>query len=103
MPARSLFTFPPSGRSIGPYREGVSQTSDAIRDRIGASLRHLLAGEREPRELSPEDGLFGPEVVWGPSTTRFDENLHKLTPRFADEGHYRIRLEMPPGRHHGHQ
>ena len=45
--------------------EVVSQTVDAIRDRIGASLRQLLAGEREPRELSPEDGLFGPDsATW---------------------------------------
>ena len=40
------------------------------------------------------DGLMGPSVVWGPSSTRFEENLHKLSPRFGDEGHYRIRLEM---------
>ena len=43
----------------------MSQTVDAIRDRIGASLRQLLAGEREPRELSPEPGLFGPDsATW---------------------------------------
>ena len=41
----------------------MSQTVDAIRDRIGASLRQLLAGEREPRELSPEPGLFVDELI----------------------------------------
>jgi len=40
------------------------------------------------------DGLTGPSVVWGPRSTRFEENLHKLAPQFGDEGHYRIRLEM---------
>ena len=40
------------------------------------------------------DGLFGPTVIWGPTSTRFEENLHKLAPQFGDEGHYRIRLEM---------
>jgi len=40
------------------------------------------------------DGLLGPRVVWGPSATRFEENLHKLTPRFGDEGRYRLRLDM---------
>lgn len=43
----------------------MSQTVDAIRDRIGASLRQLLAGEREPRQLSAEEGLFGPDsATW---------------------------------------
>jgi hypothetical protein len=41
-----------------------------------------------------KDELLGPRVVWGPSPTRFEDNLHKATPRFADEGRYRIRLEM---------
>lgn len=40
------------------------------------------------------DGLFGPEIAWGPEPTRFEENLHKLSPRFGDAGRYRIRLEM---------
>lgn len=40
------------------------------------------------------DGLLGPEVAWGPSATRFEENLHKASPVFEDEGRYRIRLEM---------
>jgi len=40
------------------------------------------------------DGLLGPSVVWGPTTTRFEENLHKLSPRFEEEGRYRIRLEL---------
>lgn len=40
------------------------------------------------------DALLGPEVVWGPSETRFENSLHKLSPRFGPEGRYRIRLEM---------
>jgi hypothetical protein len=40
------------------------------------------------------DGWLGPSVVWGPSATRFEENLHKLSPQFGGEGHYRIRLEL---------
>jgi hypothetical protein len=40
------------------------------------------------------DGLLGTSVVWGPSQTRFEENLHKLSPRFGDEGRYRLRLEL---------
>ncbi|MEW6072628.1 MAG: hypothetical protein AB1726_08570 [Planctomycetota bacterium] len=41
-----------------------------------------------------KDALLGPEVAWGPAPTRFDENLHKISPTFAEEGTYRIRLEM---------
>jgi len=40
------------------------------------------------------DGLFGPELVWGPTETRFEENLHKLAPTFGDAGNYRVRLEL---------
>jgi len=40
------------------------------------------------------DGLLGPEVSWGPSAARFEENLHKISPVFDEEGRYRIRLEM---------
>jgi hypothetical protein len=40
------------------------------------------------------DGLLGPEVSWGPAATRFEENLHKLSPVFETEGNYRIRLEL---------
>lgn len=40
------------------------------------------------------DGLLGPTVVWGPTSTRFESNLHKLSPQFGDEGRYRLRLEM---------
>jgi hypothetical protein len=40
------------------------------------------------------DGLFGPQVVWGPVETRFEENLHKLAPTFGEAGNYRVRLEM---------
>jgi hypothetical protein len=40
------------------------------------------------------DGLLGPSVVWGPTTTRFESNLHKLSPQFGAEGRYRLRLEM---------
>ena len=40
------------------------------------------------------DSLMGPEVVWGPIDTRFEENLHKLTPTFGDEGNYRVRFEL---------
>lgn len=40
------------------------------------------------------DGLGGASVVWGPSATRFEDNLHKLAPRFGPEGHYRLRLEL---------
>ncbi len=40
------------------------------------------------------DGLLGPTVVWGPTATRFESNLHKLSPQFGDEGRYRLRLEM---------
>lgn len=40
------------------------------------------------------DGLLGTSVVWGPSATRFEDNLHKLSPRFGDEGRYRLRLEL---------
>lgn len=40
------------------------------------------------------DGLLGPSVVWGPSAARFEENLHKLAPRFGEEGRYRLRLEL---------
>ena len=39
---------------------------DDVRDRIGASLRHMLGGEPEPRRLHPaDDGMFGPDsAVW---------------------------------------
>ncbi len=40
------------------------------------------------------DGMLGPEVVWGPAATRFEENLHKVSPTFGEAGHYRIRLEL---------
>jgi hypothetical protein len=40
------------------------------------------------------DGLLGPEVIWGPTETRFEENLHKLSPRYGEAGNYRVRLEM---------
>ena len=40
------------------------------------------------------DRMLGPEVVWGPLDTRFEENLHKLTPSYGEAGNYRIRLEM---------
>ena len=43
----------------------MSQTVDAIRDRIGTSLRRLLAGDPEPRTMPAEDGLFGPDsATW---------------------------------------
>jgi hypothetical protein len=55
------------------------------------------SGERYtgPLEARIErDGLFGPEVVWGPAEARYEENLHKLSPTFEEEGSYRIRLEL---------
>lgn len=52
----------------------------------------VYAGPIEAR--LERDGLLGTDVVWGPSSTRFTENLHKFTPRFGDEGRYRLRLEM---------
>ncbi len=49
----------------------------------------------EPLEVRIEkDGLFGPSVVWGPEPTRFDENLHKCSPIFPEEGNYRIRFDL---------
>ena len=52
----------------------------------------IYAGPIEAR--LERDGLLGPSVVWGPNATRFEENLHKLSPQFGPEGHYRIRLEL---------
>lgn len=52
----------------------------------------VFAGAVEAR--LERDGLLGPSVVWGPSPTRFESNLHKLAPRFGAEGRYRLRLEM---------
>lgn len=52
----------------------------------------VFAGDIEARV--EHDGLFGPSVVWGPRPTRFEENLHKLSPQFGEAGNYRIRLEM---------
>jgi len=40
------------------------------------------------------DGWLGSEVVWGPGPARFEENLHKVSPRFGDEGRYRLRMEL---------
>lgn len=49
----------------------------------------------EPLDVRIErDGLFGPRVVWGPEETRFDENLHKCSPVFPEEGNYRIRYDL---------
>lgn len=52
----------------------------------------IYAGAVEAR--LERDGWLGPSVVWGPSATRFEENLHKLAPRFGEAGRYRLRLEL---------
>ncbi len=38
--------------------------------------------------------LLGEELVYGPAETRFEENLHKFSPVYGEEGRYRVRLEM---------
>jgi hypothetical protein len=38
--------------------------------------------------------FFGEERIFGPTETRFDENLHKFSPVYGEEGRYRVRLEM---------
>jgi len=38
--------------------------------------------------------MLGEERVYGPAETRFDENLHKFSPTYDQEGRYRVRLEM---------
>jgi hypothetical protein len=38
--------------------------------------------------------FLGEECVFGPRETRFDENLHKFSPVYGEEGRYRVRLEM---------
>jgi len=40
------------------------------------------------------DELLGEELVFGPTETRFTENLHKFSPVYGEEGRYRVRLEM---------
>jgi len=52
----------------------------------------IYAGPVEAR--LERDGFFGSSLVWGPAPARFEENLHKLSPRFGAEGRYLLRLEM---------
>ena len=82
----------------------MSQTVDAIRDRIGASLRQLLAGEREPRELSPEPGLFGPDSdYFGPDQTHMVnfrvDDLDGVLAILEEQGHEVLKqVDEPNGR-----
>lgn len=43
----------------------MASPADELRDRIGSSVRRLIAGNDQPRELSPEPGWFGPDsATW---------------------------------------
>jgi len=67
-----------------------------------AEVRAYVARRDDPSALFEgpisarveRDGLLGPEVVWGPSDTRFEENMHKLSPVYGEAGNYRVRLEL---------
>lgn len=71
---------PHSLAEVHAYVTRASDASDVFDGPIAARLER--------------DGLLGPKVVWGPIETRFEENLHKLAPRFGEAGNYRVRLEM---------
>jgi len=73
----------PGPNSLAEVHAYVTRASDA---------NDVFDGPIEAR--LERDGLLGPEVVWGPTETRFEENLHKLAPRFGQAGNYRVRLEM---------
>ena len=38
--------------------------------------------------------FLGEKCIFKPTETRFDENLHKFSPVYEEEGRYRVRLEM---------
>lgn len=73
-----------------PAPNELSQVHAYIVRRDDASA--IYSGAIEAR--LERDGLLGSTVVWGPTGTRFESNLHKLSPQFGDEGRYRLRLEM---------
>ena len=73
----------PGPNSLAEVHAYITRASDA---------NDVFHGPIEAR--LERDGLLGPEVVWGPSETRFEDNLHKLAPQFGEAGNYRLRLEM---------
>ena len=73
----------PGAHTLAEVHAYVTRANDA---------NEVFSGPIEAR--LERDGLLGPEVVWGPTETRFEENLHKLAPRFGEAGNYRVRLEM---------
>ncbi len=86
----------------GPYLVSVTGYPGRPAPQEAAQIHAFIRREGDetdvysgPVEASlMRSGLGGTEVVWGPVTTRFEENLHKVSPRFGDEGNYVVRLHL---------